>query len=213
MSISEDKSLASLCRHTNGKLKGTLWLTGSCKAPGWPCLYKGTSDFRHWCRMPPRCRAFGYGLPSHGHYAEGVCDVPKRMAIQAIVLGPWQKRRKQIGCKFLKEIILRRWNLGSSRIPCRDYSGWVSFWQTYCNSETMPGERKVNMAFWRDAWERPRDDSINRPFDFVFASSLGHLRAVVLRLRSLRGMEGWLLCPCGMASLLNEAGDEVLSRK
>lgn len=77
----------------------------------------------------------------------------------------------------------------------------------------MPGERKVNMAFWRDVWERLRDDSINRPFDFVFASSLGHVRAVVLRLRSLCGTEGWLLCPCCMASFLDEAGDEALSRK
>lgn len=51
-------------------------------------------------------------------------------------------------------------------------------------------------AFWRDGQERPSDDFINRTSDFVFASLLCHLRAVVLRPRSLRGPEEWLVCLC-----------------
>lgn len=52
-----------------------------------------------------------------------VCDVPQKMTIQAILLGPWQQRRKPFEYKFLKEIVLRRESLGSGRIPCRDHSG------------------------------------------------------------------------------------------
>lgn len=50
------------------------------------------------------------------------------------------------------------------------------------------------MTFWRDTQEGPSDDFINRPFDCVFASLLGHLEAVVLRLKSLHGTEGCLVC-------------------
>lgn len=50
------------------------------------------------------------------------------------------------------------------------------------------------MTFWRDDPERPGDDVISRTSGFVFALSLCHLRAVVLRLQSLRGPEAWLVC-------------------
>lgn len=162
------------------------------------------------CGTPPRTQSLDTGFLAMAIMPRAVCGMPQRMSIQAILLGPWQQRKKPIGCKSLKEIILRKQSLGSGRISCRDPSGWVAFWLTYSNSEIVQGERKVNMTFWRDAWEGPSDDFINRPFDCVFASSLGHLRAMVLRLSSLRGIEGCLVCPCGMVSVF-QIREEMMS--
>lgn len=66
---------------------------------------------------------------------------------------------------------------------------------------------------WRAAQERLNDDFINRSFDFAFASSLGHCRAVVIGHLSLWNREIFSVSMvCGLC-LLNNAGDEVLCSK
>lgn len=142
----------------------------------------------------PGCKEFGYWLPSRAFVLRAVCDVPQRTAIQTIPLGPWQQRRKQTGCKVIKEIVLTRQSLGSDRISCRDLSGWV-----------------VYMAFWRDAQERPSDDFISRTFDFVL-----HHHYIILEqwFSDCNLFVEWrddmsMFCgPC----LLNKAGDKVFCR-
>lgn len=54
---------------------------------------------------------------------------------------------------------------------------------------------------WRAAQERLSDDIINRSFDFVFASSLGHCRAVVIGHLSLYGIGRYLVCPWCVVSV------------
>lgn len=98
-----------------------------------------------------------------------VCGVPQRMTIQAILLGPWQQRK-----------ILERNCFQNSY---RDHYGRVAFlrdFQQLRNSARRKESKHDLME--RYPRRRPSDDFINRPFDSVFASSLGHLRAVVLRL-------------------------------
>lgn len=54
---------------------------------------------------------------------------------------------------------------------------------------------------WRAAQERLNDDIINRSFGFVFASSLGHCRAVVIGHLSLYGIGRYLVCPWCVVSV------------
>ena len=53
----------------------------------------------------------------------------------------------------------------------------------------------------RAAQERLNDDFIDKSFDFMFASSLGHCRAVVIRHLSFYGIGRYLVGPWCVVSI------------
>lgn len=124
----------------------------------------------------PGCREFGYWLPSRGLCAEGCVWCSSKDDHSGHT--SWTLvTEKTNWLQILKRNFLRR------QLGFRQNFLQGSFWLSGIHGllDRCPIKNS--------------DDFINRPFDFVFASSLCHLTAVVLRLQSLRGMEEWLVCP------------------